>query len=195
MSTQSHHCQLWDTEAPEPPHYFAAQRECQNAALFQMMQAAVSKQEADLGPILVDPSPETRDAAVANLLSFSDENVPPVVSLRTTNAKSKLQLNRSMPPWMLPPVIKIDKVPRFIDELCTYTALVYEFVEPGQNNLDTVQDVLDFLWCVGFARVPVIKADSWESGVLLDFSDIVHYNRHGWDLDYFGHRIAVEVLQ
>lgn len=38
-----------------------------------MMQAALSNDDAELGPILVDPSPATREVAEANLLAFSNE--------------------------------------------------------------------------------------------------------------------------
>lgn len=43
VRTFTKHTEFWDVQAPNPPHYFAAQRECQNSALFQMLQAAVSK--------------------------------------------------------------------------------------------------------------------------------------------------------
>lgn len=52
--------QFRDKEGPEPPHYFAAQQECQNAALFQLMRAALSPDYADLGPVLVDPCPNSK---------------------------------------------------------------------------------------------------------------------------------------
>ena len=42
------HFQFWDGEAPDPPQYFAAP--------IQMMQAAMSPDYAEFGPILVDPS-------------------------------------------------------------------------------------------------------------------------------------------
>ncbi len=67
--------QFWDAQAPEPPHYFATQWESRNAVLFNMMQAALSKDKAKFGPILVDPSPKTWEVAEANLLAFSNEGL------------------------------------------------------------------------------------------------------------------------
>ncbi len=38
-----------------------------------MMEAAVSADNAELGPILINPRPETQEAAEANLFAFSNE--------------------------------------------------------------------------------------------------------------------------
>lgn len=204
---------FWDTQAPKPPHYFAAQRECQNAALFQMMQAALSEDNAELGPVLVDPSPETQEVAKANLFAFSDErrarnatlegaeNLVAVTRIpRTRECFGWMrftgeELLRRVPSKLLPPPIEVARVKRFIDKDATYTAVVYEFVETAANDPDVAQAVLDFLWRVGFAHVPVTKADNWEGGVLLDHSDIVHCNGHGWDTRLFGYRRVDQILR
>lgn len=52
-----------------------------------------------------------------------------------------------------------------------------------------------FLWRVGFAHVPATKADNWEGGVLLDHSDIVYCNGHGWDTRLFGYRRVDQILR
>ncbi|RMZ85289.1 hypothetical protein DV738_g357, partial [Chaetothyriales sp. CBS 135597] len=65
---------FWDNDPPRQlPAYFAAQRECQNAALLQMIQEAVQPEHSDLGPILIRHQPQTRSDAEANLFAFSDE--------------------------------------------------------------------------------------------------------------------------
>ncbi|KAL6410178.1 protein kinase domain-containing protein [Ilyonectria robusta] len=96
---------------------------------------------------------------------------------------------------LLPPPIEVARVKRFIDKHATYTAVVYEFVQTGPNDPDAAQAVLDFLWRVGFAHVPATKADNWEGGVLLDHSDIVHCNGHGWDTRLFGYRRVDQILR
>ncbi|KAH8677055.1 hypothetical protein BGZ61DRAFT_74068 [Ilyonectria robusta] len=42
---------FWDAEPPEFYHYFAAQRECQNSALLQMMETAVQQAATSVIPI------------------------------------------------------------------------------------------------------------------------------------------------
>lgn len=60
--------------APKAPYHFALQRECQNAAVLQLMRAAIAKDDATSGPILVNSGlPWTRDEALRNLFAFSDE--------------------------------------------------------------------------------------------------------------------------
>ena len=65
--------QFWDDEPVDFPTYWAPRRECQNAALFQMMQTAVEQATAASRPLLVNTKPTTWDDAVANLAAFSDE--------------------------------------------------------------------------------------------------------------------------
>lgn len=178
-----------------------------------MMQAAVSVDIAELGPILVDPTPETREVAEINLFSFSDEMRAQNAALDSTGDLVGVtqiprmrqcfgwmrftgeELLRRVPTKLLPPPIKIDWVTRSIDKHALYTAIVYEFVEKGVNEPAVAQQVLDFLWCVGFSYVPTTKADNWESGVLLDHSDIVHCNGHGWEMRLFGPRTVNQVLR
>ncbi|KAK3944262.1 hypothetical protein QBC46DRAFT_361214 [Diplogelasinospora grovesii] len=187
---------FWDDEAPEPPHYFAAQRECQNAALFQLMQAAVGPDYAELGPILVDPCPETKEAAEANLFAFSREvrlqqsgafdaslfQVTVVPRMRQCFGWLKLtgrDLLRLLPRKLLPPYIKVSGVRRSIRQDACYTAVVCEFVEEAENDPEVVQQVLDFFWCVGFSHIMTPKASNWKNGVLVDLSDIVHPRGYG----------------
>ncbi|KAK0640839.1 hypothetical protein B0T16DRAFT_430841 [Cercophora newfieldiana] len=203
---------FWDPQAPEPPHYFAAQRECQNVALFQMLEAAVSEDKAGLGPILVNPAPADGKEAEANLLAFSNEGRAQSATLPSTEGFVRItsvprmrqclgwmrftgeELLARLPTRLHPPPIKVGRVERSISKHATYFAVVYEYVEEGLNDPDVVQEVLDFLWCVGFGHVPVTKVENWESGVLLDHSDIVHCNGAGWDARFFGYRTASQIL-
>ncbi|RYP63239.1 hypothetical protein DL771_009364 [Monosporascus sp. 5C6A] len=50
---------FWDAEAVDIPTYYAPQRECQNAALLQMMQTAVEQAAAASRPILVNRDPRS----------------------------------------------------------------------------------------------------------------------------------------
>ncbi len=67
--------QFWDDEPPEfgHLHYYAPQRECQNAALLQMMETAVEQANAASRPIQVIADPISWDDAVDNQAAFSDE--------------------------------------------------------------------------------------------------------------------------
>ncbi|KAK3901738.1 hypothetical protein C8A05DRAFT_34570 [Staphylotrichum tortipilum] len=206
---------LWDTEPPTPSHYFAVQREFHNAALLQMMQAALSEDKAWLGPVLVDPSPASAAAATINMFAFCDETrgrnaaEPPandkLVEVTTMPRMRRcfgwmrfrgIELLRRMPADLHPPMsLMVGKVERCIDADLTYMALVYEFVEEGENDPAAMQEVLDFLWRAGFAYAPVTKAENWTSSVLLDHSEIVGCGEHGWDERLFGHRTAKEVLR
>lgn len=181
--------------------------------LFEMMQAALSEANAGLGPIMVDPHPETKEMAEANLFAFSDEARARNATLESTESLVEItqiprirqcfgwmrftgeELLERVPRKLLPPPIEVARVKRFIDKHATYTALVYEFVNTGPNDPDSTQTVLDFLWCVGFAHVPVTKVDNWQSGVLLDHSDIVHCTGQGWDAKFFGYRRVDQILR
>ncbi|KAI0896794.1 hypothetical protein F4806DRAFT_496096 [Annulohypoxylon nitens] len=57
-----------DPEPPEFEHHYAAQRECQNAALLQMMKAVLSK-----SPVLVNSEPKTKSDALDNFQAFFRE--------------------------------------------------------------------------------------------------------------------------
>jgi len=202
---------FWDTEPPEPPHYFAAQRECQNAALLQMIQAAVSEEYAEMGPILVAPRPEGQEMAEANLFAFANEtrqqNAPSEASDRLPiTAVPRLRqchgwmqftgeelLNR-LPKKLLPPYMEIDRVKRSIERGAHYVGVVYEFIEEGENDRAVIGTVLDFLWHVGFSHCSSPKADNWKSGVLVDASDIVQPNGYAWSRKRYGTVTVGQIL-
>lgn len=104
-------------------------------------------------------------------------------------------LLRLVPGKLLPPYIEVSNVKRSIQEDASYIAVVYEFVEKGQNDPEVVQQVLDFLWCVGFSYTMTPKANNWESGILLDLSDIVHPGGYGWHEKRFGYRTVKQILR
>ncbi|KAL7623748.1 hypothetical protein AAE478_005301 [Parahypoxylon ruwenzoriense] len=69
---------FWDSAPlPECSHYYSAQRECRNAALLQMMEAAIKEA---MPPILVNPAPKTRHDALDNTVAFSHEGRKGVLS-------------------------------------------------------------------------------------------------------------------
>lgn len=61
---------FWQSEMPEGWSYWAAQLECQNAALFEMMAACIEK---DAESIYLHREPWTIIKATDNFFSFSDE--------------------------------------------------------------------------------------------------------------------------
>lgn len=198
-------CQFWDHEPPEFAHYFAPQRECQNAALIHMMETAVDEAAAASRPILLNANPATWDDALANQAAFSDEsrrNQPLLPAQRTPGLGARLQqlttvprmkkcygwltltgqVLKALPPTLRAPVLTIDKVTRSLaaDSDREYTAIVYEYVEEGEPAPELMQEALDFFWLAGFSRTfsPLLK--NWVSGVLVDLSDIVPPRGYGW---------------
>lgn len=61
-----------------------------------------------------------------------------------------------------------------------YMAIVYEYVEEGENDPDTVQQALDFFWLAGFSGTLSQLPQNWKSSVLIDLSDIVPPCTYGW---------------
>ncbi|KAG8411136.1 hypothetical protein J3459_016581 [Metarhizium acridum] len=195
---------FWDTE-PWYPHYFAPQRECQNAALLQSMEAAVSdaaRADNPNGPILVIPDPQCRQEAQANLLAFSNEARQKNIGVQSHDLLSITsiprmrkcygwlqftgeELRRRLPRKLAPPPIEVDKVVRSIHDEKLYTAVVYEFIEEAENDVDVVKTVLEFLWRAGFSHHSP-KADNWKGSVLVDLSDIENARTYGWCSRNFG---------
>ncbi|TWU70512.1 hypothetical protein ED733_000242 [Metarhizium rileyi] len=212
---------FWDTE-PWYPHYFSAQRECQNAALFQHIEAAVLDAAGpgnEKGPILLNPEPESKQDALANLLAFSNEarqhnmgkqshnllsideigKIPRVRQchgwLKVTGKELRDHWVRSSCREFEPPPILVDKVVRSIDNTELYTAVVYEFIEETHNDHDVVHSVLDFFWRAGFSHAQSPKEENWKAGVLVDWSDIASPVSYGWKLTRYGKRDAKFVLK
>jgi hypothetical protein len=87
---------------------------------------------------------------------------------------------RGFPWWLRPPILKVSKLTRLIQHDREYTAIVYEYVEEGENDADAVQKALDFFRLAGFARTMSLLAKNWKSSVLLDLCDIVSPRSYGW---------------
>ncbi|CRK12742.1 hypothetical protein BN1723_009783 [Verticillium longisporum] len=190
---------FWDNVAPGERRYWAVQRECHNAALLQMIQAAVNNSSE---PIYLKAEPKTHGDAVKNLHAFSDEGRktcrykgrPDSISysstprLRRCYGWTKVHGKDlwALGPALQPPDVTIGGIRRHIRRDEEYYAIVYEFLSEGKisTNAAAVQQELDFFWRVGFCFVPLRKVN-WIDGVLLDMADIVcpwhaawHYTRY-----------------
>jgi hypothetical protein len=77
-------------------------------------------------------------------------------------------------------MIKVDKLTRFIERDKEYTAILYEYIEEGQNDADVVQEAVDFFWLVGFSFTLSQLPQNWKSGVLIDLCDIAPPRGYGW---------------
>ncbi|KAH6627771.1 hypothetical protein F5144DRAFT_494056 [Chaetomium tenue] len=205
---------FWDNGPPEFAHYYAAQRECQVAALLQMMETAVEQAVAASRPILINANPTTWDDALDNQAAFSDEarmtqqsatQQEPEPGYRhiTSTPRMKrcygwLTLDSSAfseLPWQLrPPVTKVGKVERFIQPDKEYTAIVYEYVEEGENAVEAVQESMDFFWLAGFGFTLSPLEKNWKSGMLVDLSDIVPPRSYGWNQRLYGQDSALLLL-
>ncbi|GAO20055.1 hypothetical protein UVI_02064500 [Ustilaginoidea virens] len=196
---------FWDP-APPWPHYFAAQRECQNVALLQMMEAAVSDdvQRGDQnGPVLLHPEPRSLQEAKTNLRAFSNEGrqhckgmdqdglrlmdkIPRMRKCYGWLRFTGRELRHYLPRRLEPPPIRVEKIVRRLDDDASYVAVVYEFVDEGDNDYSTVKSVLEFLWHAGFSHADVTLPANWKNGVLIDLSDIVMPGAIGWSKRRYG---------
>ncbi|KJZ70542.1 hypothetical protein HIM_10086 [Hirsutella minnesotensis 3608] len=201
---------FWDVVPPDFEHYYAVQRECQNTALLQMMQEAVQEAAAESTTILVNANPRTRDEALANLLAFSTEGrqlqassehsgITAISSIpRITKCYGWLKFSGRvffrMPVSKRAPTIRVDKITRNLSPDREYTAIVYEYIEEGDNNPAVVEEVDRFLWLAGFGHTISPAARNWRAGVLVDHSDIVHPTGFGWHRNFYGPRNADMIL-
>lgn len=164
------------------------------------------------GPVLVKPHPGTHQEAESNLFAFLEEvrgqneaarcsDLLPVTGVpRMRRCYGWMQftgeeLYQRMPRKVRPPHMGVGKVKRSIREDVHYTAIIYEFVEEGENSPDAVQPVLDFFWRAGFGHGMTPKADNWKSGVLVELSDIVHPNGYGWEESLFRYRTVGQIIR
>ncbi|KAL8416323.1 hypothetical protein RB596_006762 [Gaeumannomyces avenae] len=146
---------FWDYEAPEGFFYWAAQREFQNAAVLQMLEASVNDR-SDKGPLVrIFDNPKNCTEAIENLYAFSEEarqqpRIP--VDIDVTAEQDGMMRTRGCFGWLkikgdyfndyhLPPdrqvmpTLVIDKHRRerpFPGR--EYFAIVYEYIE--EDRLD-----------------------------------------------------------
>lgn len=85
-----------------------------------------------------------------------------------------------IPPRLLPPDRRIDKLHRVFDRRAMYTAIIYEFVESSENVAETMQKKIDFLAETGFSHSLWSRSANWTNSILLDLSDFVHVGGKGW---------------
>jgi hypothetical protein len=97
---------------------------------------------------------------------------------------------------LAPPVLKVDKMTRFIypGKGKEYTAIVYEYVEEGENDPDAVQQALNFFWLTGFGGTLSQLAQNWKSSVLIDLCDIAPPRGYGWHKQLYKPSSARQVL-
>jgi hypothetical protein len=184
--------QFWQAEASECNNYFALQRECQNAAILQMIETQMKLATA---PIVVNTNPVTKSDALHNLVAFSRERIqnqslvtdPEVTEIPAFPRMAKCygwlefgrQLTRNIPRKKRAPLVHAGRVRRFMSYDKDYIAIVYEYIEEGSNNAAAVEAVDRFLWLVGFCHTDS-AARNWRSGVLVDHSAIVYPRSYGW---------------
>ncbi|KAM0269244.1 hypothetical protein ACHAQH_009808, partial [Verticillium albo-atrum] len=185
---------FWDNRAPGDRRYWAVQRECHNAALLQMMQAAVNNSPE---PIYLKAEPKTFEDAIKNLHAFSDEDrhksrykgqpdaIPYTSTPRLRQCFGWMKVSGEEL-WALgqelrPPDITLDGLRHHVLRDEEYYAIVYEFVPESElvTNPEAMQRELDFLWRVGFCFVPLRK-EYWIDGVLLDMADIIYPWHAAW---------------
>ncbi|KAF1732024.1 hypothetical protein CRV24_008217 [Beauveria bassiana] len=192
---------FWDYEPPEPPYYFAAQRECQNVALLQQMHEALRPETADKGPVRILPAPEDRSECRANLMAFCDEqraiqkqhpkhedleDVTSMPQLRRCYGWMKVtsaQLKAKIPRKRWPPFVDCGKVVRGLDRPTNekeYLAIVYEYIEESENVAETMQETINFLHNAGFHFCLSSMLRNWKNSMLVDHSDIIHVGGNGW---------------
>ncbi|KAI1847035.1 hypothetical protein JX265_006770 [Neoarthrinium moseri] len=201
---------FWDTDPPEYNcFYYALQRECQNAAIFQMIECAMEKHEGP-GPIWVFDDPETQIDAKANLRGFSDEmrlderpancdtvEIKSMPRIRKCYGWLTLsqELLQTLPRRCKVTPYEVDDVERYMSSDMDYAAIVYEYVEPGKNEVNVVEEVDRFFWLTGFGHTISPKGANWESGVLIDGADIVYAGGYGWKAGLYGARKAKDILR
>ena len=197
---------FWDTRPSECDGYFALQRECQNAAILQMIETQL-KQATD--PILVYAHPVTEDDAEDNLFAFADEELhkpPPLDDMEmapipafpsSPKCYGWLPFNRrvvqNIPRALWPPVVRLPDIQRSLASDKDYTAIVYDYIENVDNNPAEVEAVDTFLWLAGFCHKDT-GARNWKGGVLVDHSAIVHPRAFGWQKTRYRRRKAPALL-
>ncbi|KAL6361454.1 hypothetical protein LRP88_04922 [Fusarium phalaenopsidis] len=160
-----------------------------------MMEMAVKQALTDLTSIFVKATPETKYDALDNIHAFSTEGrdlwasaeasgVTAITSTpRLRNCYGWLKFNGqtflNMHPKLWVPSLVVDKINRDFPPDKEYFAIVFEFVEEGENDPATVEKVDEFLWLSGFGHSSSLLEKNWKSGVLIDLSDIVHAGGFG----------------
>ncbi|KAL7916147.1 hypothetical protein GGI35DRAFT_431922 [Trichoderma velutinum] len=188
------------------------QRECQNAAVLQMMEASVATE-----PVFVYDRPFGKVDALENYFAFCEEN---------SVGKLRLDANAKMPPpgtvlitelprmakcygwlklhsdlWEELPISleatheEAQRVKKFVGSHMNCIAVIYELIEDGKNDMASVGKVDNFLWYAGFAYTNEPHEKSWKSGVLVDHAEVVHTRGYGWNEEDYMDRSADQIAE
>lgn len=166
-----------------------------------MIEASVDRATAASTRIHLNPSPETKQDAAANLYAFAEESVQSqsqdlqdfgissVPRLRKCYGWSKISGRDSkIPAALWPRTVNAGKLQRRMSGDGEHIAIVYEYIDKEANNPTTTEEVINFLWRAGFCFTNYPEERNWEDGVLLDLSEIVHVEGYGWKERDFGER-------
>ncbi|KAM3427565.1 hypothetical protein MY4824_009355 [Beauveria thailandica] len=186
---------FWDQRPQRPPYQYALQRECHNAAVLQLMRAAMSRDDHASGPILVQPHPWSRAEAFENMLAFSNEarleekldeergvasplsRITWMPRIRQCYGWVKITGARifdELPPNWWPSCRTLEKKRRQIYREIDYTAIVYEYIDEGDNDKEIIDKSLEFFRDAGFSHTHISLACNWKLSVLIDMSDIIY---------------------
>ncbi|PHH66733.1 hypothetical protein CDD81_5865 [Ophiocordyceps australis] len=198
---------FWDNSPSEDFFYHAPQRECQNAAILQMMQASLQE-----GSVTLLDRPTTKDEAQFNYYAFCTQareqqlpGKPSLENLRVLSAMPRmvrcygwLQFDggrfTSLPLSLRPLSPNIEGLRRQMWSGEEYIALVYEWIEDRENTPAAVEDVARFLWRAGFCLSHSPLARNWKNGMLVDHSDLIHVGGLGWKDHFYGRTSAEDIL-
>ncbi|KAI0902734.1 hypothetical protein F4823DRAFT_621036 [Ustulina deusta] len=188
---------FWELQPPDFGGSFAPQREAQNAAILQMVEAVLEEEPVHL-PF---ESPDTHKKAMDNMLAFSmpQKNAKPRPATESSCAvlSSYPPLTKCygwlafdgkffqrMPPSMRPRVRKEDKPPHSMSYGNIYHAIVYEYIPKEDNKPESIEAVVQFFHLIGFSLTDS-KIENWHGSKLIDMSDIVHPGGYGWTLQKY----------
>ncbi|KAH6607418.1 hypothetical protein Trco_003731 [Trichoderma cornu-damae] len=204
---------FWDQVPPrESGAYYPMQRECQNAAVIQMLEASVTSE-----PVLVYQRPLGKQDAASNYAAFWEENRPSKVVWKIDRAnpppgtefmsstprmtkcygwlKLRSDLWTELPADLQPSHEDASKVKKLVTGYTGPIGVVYELVQDGENEPCVVEEVDNFLWQTGFAYTVEPRARSWKSGILIDHAEIVHTRGYGWSEDDYMNRTAEQIVK
>ncbi|RWA10988.1 hypothetical protein EKO27_g4124 [Xylaria grammica] len=200
---------FWDTQPPQTRNgYFAPQRECQNAAILQMIEAALEERPI---PLRYE-HPETQAQAMANMLAFSVPREEAQQQQAVGSPRAVLSysppirrcygwldfdgdLIKHMPYQIKPQPRKQDKPPHSMSPGNTYHAIVYEYISEDDNEPASIKALLRFFHLIGFSFTCSPRIKNWKGGRLIDGSDVVYPGGVGWNVQYYGSpRIAAALL-
>lgn len=165
------------------------------------MRAAMSQDDHTSGPILVQPHPRSRAEAFENMLAFSNKarleekldekrGVASPLSRITWMPRTRqcygwvkitgARIFDELPPEWWPSCRTLEKKRRQIYREIDYTALVYEYIDEGDNDKEVIDKSLEFFRDAGFSHTHISLACNWKQSVLIDMSDVIYPGGFGW---------------